>query len=196
MCEGVPPFFQPDKSHKDFLTKQECKSEFVVGKCNLTRLKLLKRVTLTYIQSFQGLLHIFVAFCVFNEFLSLFFSVLYFSIHRYDNAQFFPFSTSANYDVVGCGPGKGYTVNVPWNKVSTNVFYKPPNEYKNVLNSIGTINMLSQWKHFHKTITSQIWEVHLICLQLFQIILTGQLEVLSKLEKCKVISCKVLQLDC
>lgn len=42
-------------------------------------------------------------------------SVLYFSIHRYDHAQFFPFSTSANYDFVGCGDGKGYTVNVPWN---------------------------------------------------------------------------------
>ena len=45
-------------------------------------------------------------------------SVLYFSIHRYDHAQFFPFSTSANFDVVGDGPGKGYTVNVPWNEVN------------------------------------------------------------------------------
>lgn len=44
-------------------------------------------------------------------------SVLYFSIHRYDHAQFFPFSTCANYDVVGTGAGKGFTVNVPWNKV-------------------------------------------------------------------------------
>ncbi|XP_020620392.1 histone deacetylase 6-like isoform X1 [Orbicella faveolata] len=43
-------------------------------------------------------------------------SVLYFSVHRYDHAQFFPFSTCANYDVVGSGPGKGFTVNVPWNK--------------------------------------------------------------------------------
>ena len=48
----------------------------------------------------------------------LFPSVLYFSIHRYDHAQFFPFSTSANYDFVGCGDGKGYTVNVPWNTVN------------------------------------------------------------------------------
>ena len=44
-------------------------------------------------------------------------SVLYFSIHRYEHAQFFPFSTYANYDVVGEGAGEGYTVNVPWNKV-------------------------------------------------------------------------------
>lgn len=43
-------------------------------------------------------------------------SVLYFSIHRFDNALFFPFSMEADYDFVGCGSGKGYTVNVPWNK--------------------------------------------------------------------------------
>ena len=49
-------------------------------------------------------------------------SVLYFSIHRYDHAQFFPFSTSANFDVVGDGPGKGYTVNVPWNEVNEEEF--------------------------------------------------------------------------
>ena len=49
-------------------------------------------------------------------------SVLYFSIHRYDHAQFFPFSTSANFDVVGNGPGKGYTVNVPWNEVNEGEF--------------------------------------------------------------------------
>ena len=44
--------------------------------------------------------------------------MLYFSIHRFDNALFFPFSMEADYDFVGCGSGKGYTVNVPWNKVS------------------------------------------------------------------------------
>ena len=49
-------------------------------------------------------------------------SVLYFSIHRYDHAQFFPFSTSANFDVVGNGTGKGYTVNVPWNEVNEGEF--------------------------------------------------------------------------
>ncbi|XP_044170689.1 polyamine deacetylase HDAC10-like isoform X2 [Acropora millepora] len=43
-------------------------------------------------------------------------SVLYLSIHRFDNALFFPFSMEADYDFVGCGSGKGYTVNVPWNK--------------------------------------------------------------------------------
>jgi hypothetical protein len=41
--------------------------------------------------------------------------ILYISIHRYDNGFFFPGSTDANYDVVGSGLGKGYTVNIPWN---------------------------------------------------------------------------------
>ncbi|KAH0628877.1 hypothetical protein JD844_010479 [Phrynosoma platyrhinos] len=42
-------------------------------------------------------------------------SVLYVSIHRYDNGTFFPTSDDANYDRVGLGPGKGFTLNVPWN---------------------------------------------------------------------------------
>lgn len=42
--------------------------------------------------------------------------VLYMSIHRYDHANFFPRSTDANYTKVGCGAGKGFNVNIPWNK--------------------------------------------------------------------------------
>ncbi|XP_020669972.3 protein deacetylase HDAC6 isoform X1 [Pogona vitticeps] len=42
-------------------------------------------------------------------------SVLYVSLHRYDNGLFFPTSEDADYDRVGLGPGKGYTLNVPWN---------------------------------------------------------------------------------
>ncbi|XP_060619126.2 histone deacetylase 6 isoform X1 [Anolis sagrei] len=42
-------------------------------------------------------------------------SVLYISIHRYDNGTFFPTSEDADYDRVGLGPGKGFTLNVPWN---------------------------------------------------------------------------------
>lgn len=42
--------------------------------------------------------------------------VLYISIHRYDNGNFFPASTDANYTEVGTGDGKGYNVNIPWNK--------------------------------------------------------------------------------
>jgi len=44
--------------------------------------------------------------------------VLYMSLHRYDNAEFFPQSKDANYDMVGDGPGKGFNVNIPWNFAS------------------------------------------------------------------------------
>lgn len=43
--------------------------------------------------------------------------ILYISLHRYDNGTFFPHSTAANYTEVGVGPGKGFNVNIPWNKV-------------------------------------------------------------------------------
>ncbi|XP_061470052.1 histone deacetylase 6 isoform X2 [Rhineura floridana] len=42
-------------------------------------------------------------------------SVLYISLHRYDNGTFFPTSEDADYNRVGLGPGKGFTLNVPWN---------------------------------------------------------------------------------
>ncbi|CAH1232520.1 HDAC6 [Branchiostoma lanceolatum] len=43
-------------------------------------------------------------------------TVLYISIHRYDNGTFFPGSPDADCTVVGSGPGEGFTVNVPWSK--------------------------------------------------------------------------------
>ncbi|KAK8746020.1 hypothetical protein OTU49_017225, partial [Cherax quadricarinatus] len=42
--------------------------------------------------------------------------VLYISIHRYDNGKFFPASCDGNYNKVGIKEGKGYNVNIPWNK--------------------------------------------------------------------------------
>ena len=42
--------------------------------------------------------------------------VLYVSIHRYDHGRFFPCSAEADYEYVGKGAGKGYTVNVSWNR--------------------------------------------------------------------------------
>ena len=42
--------------------------------------------------------------------------VLYISIHRYDNGTFFPKTTDANYTEVGSNTGKGFNVNIPWNK--------------------------------------------------------------------------------
>ncbi|XP_018917401.2 histone deacetylase 6 isoform X2 [Bemisia tabaci] len=42
--------------------------------------------------------------------------VLYISLHRYDNGSFFPHSTDAAHTVVGEGKGRGFNVNIPWNK--------------------------------------------------------------------------------
>ncbi|KAG7171304.1 histone deacetylase 6-like [Homarus americanus] len=42
--------------------------------------------------------------------------VLYISVHRYDNGKFFPASSEGNYNRVGTKEGKGYNVNIPWNK--------------------------------------------------------------------------------
>lgn len=44
-------------------------------------------------------------------------NVLYISVHRYDNGSFFPKGKDGDYDVVGKGPGVGFNVNIPWNKV-------------------------------------------------------------------------------
>jgi len=41
--------------------------------------------------------------------------VLFFSVHRYDNKTFFPFSEAAGPQEVGHGPGQGFNVNVAWN---------------------------------------------------------------------------------
>ncbi|XP_059818792.1 histone deacetylase 6-like, partial [Hypanus sabinus] len=42
-------------------------------------------------------------------------SVLYISLHRYDNGIFFPYSEDGNYDRVGVASGEGFNVNIPWN---------------------------------------------------------------------------------
>jgi histone deacetylase 6 len=42
-------------------------------------------------------------------------TVLYFSVHRYDNGDFFPCSRDAAPEVVGCGRGQGFNMNVAWN---------------------------------------------------------------------------------
>ena len=43
--------------------------------------------------------------------------VLYCSLHRYDNAAFYPGSPDANYDMVGTNKGAGFNINVAWNLV-------------------------------------------------------------------------------
>ncbi|NWX31574.1 HDA10 deacetylase, partial [Notiomystis cincta] len=44
-------------------------------------------------------------------------SVLYFSWHRYEHQEFWPSLKESDYDAVGLGKGKGFNINVPWNKV-------------------------------------------------------------------------------
>ncbi|XP_057574291.1 histone deacetylase 6 isoform X2 [Hippopotamus amphibius kiboko] len=44
-------------------------------------------------------------------------SVLYFSIHRYEQGRFWPHLKASDWSTTGFGQGQGYTINVPWNKV-------------------------------------------------------------------------------
>ncbi|XP_021572377.1 histone deacetylase 6 [Carlito syrichta] len=44
-------------------------------------------------------------------------SVLYFSIHRYEQGRFWPHLQASNWSTTGFGQGQGYTINVPWNQV-------------------------------------------------------------------------------
>uniref|UniRef100_A0A673VPU9 Protein deacetylase HDAC6 n=1 Tax=Suricata suricatta TaxID=37032 RepID=A0A673VPU9_SURSU len=43
-------------------------------------------------------------------------SVLYFSIHRYEQGRFWPHLKDSNWSTIGFGHGQGYTINVPWNQ--------------------------------------------------------------------------------
>ncbi|KAJ7397848.1 Gamma-tubulin complex component 6 [Pitangus sulphuratus] len=43
--------------------------------------------------------------------------VLYFSWHRYEHQEFWPSLKESDYDAVGLGKGKGFNINLPWNKV-------------------------------------------------------------------------------
>ncbi|XP_016113138.1 polyamine deacetylase HDAC10 [Sinocyclocheilus grahami] len=44
-------------------------------------------------------------------------SVLYFSWHRYENQTFWPNLPESDYTSVGKGKGRGFNINLPWNKV-------------------------------------------------------------------------------
>lgn len=43
------------------------------------------------------------------------FRVLYFSIHRYENGQFWPNLRESDWDYTGQGDGQGFNINVPLN---------------------------------------------------------------------------------
>ena len=60
--------------------------------------------------------------------LNIFSSVLYISLHRYDNGWFFPAGEDGNFFMAGEGRGLGYNVNIPWNSVrvqeiSSDIFF-------------------------------------------------------------------------
>ena len=64
--------------------------------------------------------------CIFrNEHFSCAFRrVIYFSIHRYENGEFWPNLRESNFHFVGDDLGQGYNFNVPLNKVGmTNADY-------------------------------------------------------------------------
>lgn len=44
--------------------------------------------------------------------------MLFISLHRYDDGKFYPQYTKSNYDYIGEGKGRGFTVNIPWNKTN------------------------------------------------------------------------------
>lgn len=65
--------------------------------------------------------------------------VLYISIHRYQHAKFFPCSEEGSHKVTGFGSGEGFTINIPWNNVSSIlvikqiILYQKQQFYKNYL---------------------------------------------------------------
>lgn len=51
-------------------------------------------------------------------FVHFFSRVLYFSIHRYEHGKFWPQLRESDYDFIGKGPGEGFNINIPLNKVN------------------------------------------------------------------------------
>lgn len=45
----------------------------------------------------------------------MFYRVLYFSIHRYENGQFWPNLRESDWDYTGSGDGQGFNINIPLN---------------------------------------------------------------------------------
>uniref|UniRef100_A0A8C4QR42 Histone deacetylase 6 n=1 Tax=Eptatretus burgeri TaxID=7764 RepID=A0A8C4QR42_EPTBU len=65
-------------------------------------------------------------------------SVLYLSVHRFDEGSFFPGEACSGSGFVGKGAGEGFTVNLPWNNV------RP-----------GDVEYLSAWHHLLMPIACQ-----------------------------------------
>ena len=53
---------------------------------------------------------------------TVYFSILYISLHRYDGGFFYPGSQDGDCDKAGSGPGLGFNVNIPWHYVGNITF--------------------------------------------------------------------------
>ncbi|KAK6175214.1 hypothetical protein SNE40_013722 [Patella caerulea] len=42
-------------------------------------------------------------------------SVLFISLHKFDNGWFYPMAPDGGHDFIGSGDGEGYNINIPWN---------------------------------------------------------------------------------
>lgn len=73
-------------------------------------------------------------------------SVLYFSVHRYEEGSFWPHLPEGDSSAVGSGPGEGYSINVPWNKVkhrrSSCVNHTHPARVELILISLSVLSSL------------------------------------------------------
>lgn len=56
--------------------------------------------------------------------LSLRVSVMYFSVHRYEDGSFWPHLKESASGFVGAGAGQGYNIILPWNKVNNTKWCK------------------------------------------------------------------------
>lgn len=61
----------------------------------------------------QGMMSIYYSYLCIDVFH--FYRVLYFSIHRYENGQFWPNLRESDWDYTGNGDGLGFNINVPLN---------------------------------------------------------------------------------
>ncbi len=68
-------------------------------------------------------------------------NVLYFSVHRYDNGTFYPYTGG----ITECGKGKGigFTVNVPWPKPKMGNL-----EYVQLYPTLNTADILNVGKEY------------------------------------------------
>lgn len=63
----------------------------------------------------QGNIFILYFYLYYSHTNCIFYRVLYFSIHRYENGQFWPNLRESDWDYTGSGDGQGFNINIPLN---------------------------------------------------------------------------------